>query len=126
MFKNNYTYSSFGVNDIAKAVDFYRNTLGLKVEEDGYGFKLALTGTEVYVMPMGQNYQPAAYHVLNFNVSNIELAVAGLRQLGIAIESIPGMKHDELGIIRGKAVGAGPDMAIFKDPAGNMLAVLEM
>lgn len=125
MFKNNYTYSSFGVDDTAKAVDFYRNTLGLKVEEDGFGFKLVLSGTEVYVMPMGQNYQPAAYHVLNFDVGNIELAVADLRQKSIAIESIAGMEHDELGIMRGKAAGAGPDMAIFKDPAGNMLAIVE-
>ncbi|GAB6926612.1 hypothetical protein JCM10914A_05950 [Paenibacillus sp. JCM 10914] len=125
MFLNNYSYSSFGVDDIAKAAIFYGNTLGLKVEEDGFGFKLSLNGTEVYVMPMGPHYQPAAYHVLNFDVSNIEQAVADLRQQGIAIEVIAGMEHDELGIMRGKAAGTGPDMAIFKDPSGNMLAVIE-
>jgi catechol 2,3-dioxygenase-like lactoylglutathione lyase family enzyme len=125
MFQKNHTYSSFGVDDTAKAVDFYGNKLGLKVEEDGYGFRLALSGTEVYVLPMGGNYQPATYHVLNFDVDNIEQAVADLKQKGIAIETIEGMKHDELGIMRGKAAGAGPDMAIFKDPAGNMLAIIE-
>jgi catechol 2,3-dioxygenase-like lactoylglutathione lyase family enzyme len=125
MFHNNHAYSSFGVDDIAKAVDFYRNTLGFKVEEDGFGFKLELSGIVVYVMPMGENYQPAAYHVLNFDVDNIEQAVADLKQKGIAIEAIEGMEHDELGIMRGKAAGAGPDMAIFKDPAGNMLAIID-
>ncbi|MDQ0060544.1 VOC family protein [Paenibacillus harenae] len=126
MFKNNYAYSNFGVDDIAKAVDFYRNKLGLKVEEDGFGFKLTLSGTDAYVMPMGQNYQPAAFHILNFDVGNIEQAVAALKEKGIALETFAGMEQDELGIMRGKAAGAGPDMAIFKDPAGNMLAVVEL
>ncbi|MDQ0115161.1 VOC family protein [Paenibacillus harenae] len=126
MFKNNYAYSNFGVDDIVKAVDFYRNKLGLKVEEDGFGFKLTLSGTDAYVMPMGQNYQPAAFHILNFDVGNIEQAVAALKEKGIALETFAGMEQDELGIMRGKAAGAGPDMAIFKDPAGNMLAVVEL
>ena len=74
---------------------------------------------------MGPDHKPAAFHVLNFHVDDIEQAVADLKKKGIAIETIDGMERDELGIMRGKAAGAGPDMAIFKDPAGNMLAVIE-
>ena len=71
-----------------------------------------------------ENHEPAAYTMLNFVVDDIDAAVAALKEKGVEFETYEGMHQDEHGIARGKAANMGPDIAWFKDPAGNILAVL--
>jgi predicted enzyme related to lactoylglutathione lyase len=120
-------FSSFSVNDIAKAREFYGNTLGIEVsgaEEGGLELKFKDSGS-VFIYPK-EDHQPATFTVLNFNVDNIEDAVAKLTDRGITFESFGGeIKTDAKGIFRGKEHGHGPNIAWFKDPAGNFLSILE-
>ena len=128
MFKDTPAFSGFSVDDIAKAKMFYAETLGLNVSDDNAMGMLNLHlkgGGEVMIYPK-ENHVSAEYTVLNFAVDNIDEAVDGLTAKGVKFEHYDGqMKTDEKGIARGKAVGMGPDIAWFKDPAGNVLAVLE-
>jgi predicted enzyme related to lactoylglutathione lyase len=124
MFKNTKAFSSFSVNDIQEAKEFYGKTLGLEVSEpeEGLGLKLA-GGDEVFIYPK-PNHEPASFTVLNFKVDNIEQTVDQLTKLGISFEHYdePEMKTNEKGIAYGPP---GPNIAWFKDPAGNILSVLE-
>lgn len=117
-------FSGFSVNDKEAALTFYRDTLGLEVEDNGMGLILKLHhmsyGVFVYEKP---DHQPAGYTILNFPVGDISRAVASLQDKGVAFERYDGLT-DEHGISRGLAVGRGPDIAWFKDPAGNILSVL--
>ena len=126
MFKNTKAFSGFSVDDLQKAKDFYGQTLGMEVSEteEGLGLKIA-GGGEVFIYPK-PNHSPAAFTVLNFPVDDIDQAVDQLTKLGVRFESYEGeMKTDEKGIFRGAARGEGPNIAWFKDPAGNILSVLE-
>lgn len=125
MFKDFQALSSFSVDDIDTARMFYEETLGIKTTDEAIGFMLHFEDTKVFLYSKGDQHQPANYFVLSIIVPDIEQAVANLKQKGIAIEIIAGMQHDNQGIIRGKAVNQGPDVALFKDPAGNLLAVEE-
>jgi hypothetical protein len=71
------------------------------------------------------DHQPASYTMLNFVVDSIDAAVDELAGRGVVFERYPGMEQDDKGIARGKDVNRGPNIAWFKDPAGNILAVLE-
>ena len=127
MLKNTKAFSSLSVDDIKKAKEFYGKTLDLKVKETMQGLDLTLpNGSNVFIYPK-PNHIPATFTVLNFKVDNIDKAVSDLKQIGIQIElyDTKEMKADNSGIYRGKAVGQGPDIAWFKDPAGNVLSVLE-
>jgi catechol 2,3-dioxygenase-like lactoylglutathione lyase family enzyme len=126
MFKNTKAFSSFSVDDLKKAKGFYGETLGLEVSEtpEGLGLKLA-GGGRVFLYPK-PNHVPATFTVLNFPVDDIDQAVDGLAGLGVRFESYEGeIKTDEKGIFRGAENGNGPNIAWFKDPAGNILSVLE-
>lgn len=126
MFKNTHAFSSFSVDDIPKAKEFYSQTLGVEVseEEDGLALKIA-GGGDVFIYPK-PNHQPATFTVLNFLVANIDDAVDRLAALGVTFESYGGeMKTDKKGIFRGKSRGEGPNIAWFKDPAGNIISVTE-
>lgn len=124
------TFSSFSVDSSAKAKDFYRNVLGLNVkdEEHGMGLHIDLPDGDVFIYEK-PDHAAATFTVLNFTVENVELAVDELMGKGIKFEKIDfgpdGPKTDGKGIMRGKAAKMGPDIAWFKDPAGNTLAVLE-
>jgi catechol 2,3-dioxygenase-like lactoylglutathione lyase family enzyme len=123
MFKNSKSFSSFSVNDLKKAKEFYGGTLGLGVAETPEGLELHLAGgNTVFIYPK-PNHTPASFTVLNFPVKNIEEAVDELDSLGLRLEQydFPDLKTDERGIAR----GPGPKIAWFKDPAGNILSVLE-
>jgi catechol 2,3-dioxygenase-like lactoylglutathione lyase family enzyme len=124
MFENTKAYSGFAVDDLQKAREFYGETLGLKTsvldEENGL-MSLHLAGdrdTFVYVKP---DYTPATYTILNFEVGDIDAAVDKLVERGVSFERYDGFEQDEKGIAR----GTGPDIAWFKDPAGNILSVLQ-
>lgn len=123
MFKDAEAFSSFSVNDVKKAKEFYGQILGLDVAETPEGLELNTSGSTVFIYPK-PNHQPASFTVLNFSVDNVETAVEELGKLGIRLEhyDLPDIKTDSRGIAR----GPGPKIAWFKDPAGNILSVLEM
>ena len=125
MFKDSKAFSGFSVNDLAKAKDFYGNTLGVDVADGPMGtleLKLA-TGAHVFVYPK-DNHEAATYTVLNFPVANVEKAVDELSAKGVKFEHYgPDFGQDAKGIARD---GQGPAIAWFKDPAGNVVSVLEL
>ncbi len=123
MFKESKAFSSFSVNDIQKAKEFYGRTLGLEISEMPEGLELHLAGGHrVFIYPK-PNHIPATFTVLNFLVDNIEKAVADLGKRGVHFEHYDegDLKTDEKGIFRGR----GPTIAWFEDPAGNILSVVE-
>ena len=122
MFREAETFCSFSVDDLKKAKDFYGGTLGLDVSETKEGLELSLEGNSVFIYPK-PNHTPASFTVLNFSVDDIEEAVAELDRLGLPREhyDLPDLKTDNQGIMRGR----GPKIAWFKDPAGNILSVIE-
>ena len=122
IFKSAKSFSSFSVNDLQKAKEFYGDTLGLEVSESQEGLELHTAGNSVFLYPKS-NHTPASFTVLNFHVDDIEQAVDELNALGVTLEHYnqPDLKTDERGIFR----GPGPQIAWFKDPAGNILSVLE-
>lgn len=119
-------FSGFSVDDIDAARSFYADTLGLDVETNPAGFleiRLASGGgILVYDKP---GHTPASFTILNFPVDDIDAAVDELRERGVDTKIYPDevFPSDERGIVRGG--GGGPDIAWFRDPAGNVIAVLQ-
>ncbi|SFT50457.1 VOC family protein [Arthrobacter sp. ov118] len=124
MFTTKDTFSSFSVDDLAKAKQFYGDTLGLAAEENAMGvLNVRLpAGPRVMIYPK-DNHEPASFTVLNFVVEDIEQAVDELNGLGVKtkIYDDPELPTDARGIM----VGEGPRIAWFKDPAGNVLSVIQ-
>lgn len=123
MFKDTKAFSGFAVDDLERAREFYEGTLGLEVSSEGGLLNLKLAGgarpTLVYPKP---DFEPATYTILNFPVDDIDAAVDSLIERGVAMEVYEGFGQDEKGISRNPE---GPPIAWFRDPAGNILAVLE-
>jgi catechol 2,3-dioxygenase-like lactoylglutathione lyase family enzyme len=116
--------SGFAVNDMGAAREFYEGTLGLEVEEldAEHGVaKLKLGGGGEVLMYLSVDMRPASYTMLNFEVDDIDAAVDGLGERGVSFERYEDFPQDAKGVMRG---GGGPDIAWFKDPSGNVLAVL--
>lgn len=128
MLKNSKTFSSFSTDDMAKAKEFYVNTLELKLNSEEMGLGLEMPdGAQVFIYEK-PDHLPATFTVLNFVVGDIDKAVEELVAKGITFEQYDWGKNgktDAKGIMRGKAAGQGPDIAWFKDPAGNILSVLK-
>ncbi len=123
MFTNTKAFSGFSVDDIAKAKVFYGETLGLEINETDMGvIQLQIAGgTKVIIYPKS-NHEPATFTVLNFPVANVETTVDELVKLGIRFEQYDGaIKTDARGISH----NGGPVIAWFKDPAGNILSVIQ-
>ena len=121
MFRNTKAFSGFAVPDVKKAREFYEGTLGLKTSVEHEILTLHLAGdrpTLVYPKP---DHTPATYTILNFPVDDIDEAVDALSARGVRFERYAGFEQDAKGIHRGE----GPYIAWFKDPAGNILAVLQ-
>jgi predicted enzyme related to lactoylglutathione lyase len=116
-------FSGFSANDIEKAKEFYGKTLGLKVSESHGLLTLHLAGDNNVLIYPKPNHVPATFTVLNFPVKDVDQAVDELTKRGVRFEiyDLPDIKTDKKGIMRGK----GPTIAWFKDPAGNILSVLE-
>jgi catechol 2,3-dioxygenase-like lactoylglutathione lyase family enzyme len=123
MLKDSEAFSGFSVNDLAAAKQFYGETLGLEVAENPQGMALKISGGhDVFIYPK-EDHAPATFTILNFPVTNIDEAVDGLAGKGVKFEQYEGMT-DEKGVARGVAANRGPDIAWFKDPAGNILSIL--
>jgi catechol 2,3-dioxygenase-like lactoylglutathione lyase family enzyme len=126
MFQPKTAFSGFSVNDLAKAKAFYAQTLGLNVVEEGVGLRLHLPGGGTAFAYAKDDHQPATFTLLDFVVDDIDEAVDELKSRGVSFDRFAGMLQDEKGIMRGISQNMGPDIAWFKDPAGNVLAVLQM
>lgn len=123
MLNPNKAFSSYSVNDIQKAKEFYGKTLGIEVAPGPEGTLVLGTGTTRALVYPKPNHQPATFTVLNFPVESVEKTVDELSRRGVRFEiyNEPNLKTDARGISRGN----GPTIAWFKDPAGNILSVLE-
>jgi len=121
MLKDSHAFSGFSSNDIPKAREFYSRTLGLEVTEANGMLTLNLAGGGKVLIYPKDNHEPASFTVLNFPVKDIDGAVDGLTKAGVEFERYEGAGQDERGIEREYP----PPIAWFKDPAGNILAVLE-
>jgi len=122
MFSDSNAFSGFAASDIEQAREFYAGTLGIEVTEENGMLTLHLAGgTNVLVYPK-PDHTPAEFTVLNFPVDDVEVAVDALTERGVAFELYEGAPQDEKGIMRGN----GPDIAWFRDPAGNILSVLRL
>jgi len=122
MLENAKAFSGFAVDDIERAQRFYGGTLGLRTSEDNGLLTLHLAGgrdTLVYPKP---DHAPATYTILNFPVEDIDAAVEELTERGVKFERYDGFGQDDKGISR---ESGGPPIAWFRDPAGNILSVLE-
>lgn len=115
--------SGFAVPDTDEAKRFYGETLGVEVavfdEENGV-MALKLKGGDVFLYRK-PDFVPATYTILNFEVDDIDAAVDGLVERGVEFERYDDFEQDEMGIMH----GPGPHIAWFKDPAGNILSVLQ-
>jgi predicted enzyme related to lactoylglutathione lyase len=124
MLKDSKAFSGFSVNDLDKAQAFYGQMLGLDVEKNEMGILvIKLGGGSVVLAYPKDDHMPATFTILNFPVEDIDKAVDELSAKGITFEHYDGMTDDK-GIARGIATNRGPDIAWFKDPAGNILSVL--
>lgn len=123
MLKDTNAFSGFSVDDIPAAREFYGTTLGLEVADTADMLDVTLgNGSHVLIYPK-PNHEPATFTILNFPVADVDAAVDELAARGVAFERYdePGLKTDEKGISRGN----GPTIAWFRDPAGNILSVLD-
>ena len=121
MFKDTRAFSGFAVDDLNAARGFYADTLGLEVSEDEGLLTLHLAGDRPTLIYPKPDFEPATYTILNFPVEDVEAAVDELTSRGVEFEKYEGFGQDEKGIMRGN----GPDIAWFRDPAGNILSVLK-
>jgi len=124
MFKNTKAFSGFSVDNLARAKDFYGGLLqiSLSASNEMPMLRLHIEGNNDIIIYEKKNHTPATFTILNFPVPDIEKAVDDLKKAGIKFEQYEGeIKTDEKGIFR----GGGPLIAWFKDPAGNILSVIE-
>ena len=126
MFEQSKAFSGFAVDDLDRADAFYADVLGIRTSREHGLLTLHLEGggrpTLVYPKP---DFAPATYTILNFPVDDIDVAVRELVARGVVLERYDGLHQDEQGVSRGRAAGLGPDIVWFKDPAGNILSVLQ-
>jgi predicted enzyme related to lactoylglutathione lyase len=122
-------FSGFSVDDLGAAREFYGTKLGLPVQDEPMAGALQLTlpsGQAVFIYPK-PDHVPATFTILNLVVEDIDAAVGELNAAGVVTKIYTegdGFGTDERGIARGSATGRGPDIAWFRDPAGNVLSVL--
>ncbi len=121
MFEHTTAISGFAVPDIEQARDFYAGTLGIEVSEQNGLLTLHLAGDRPTIIYPKPDHAPANFTILNFVVDDIDQAVDRLIARGVQFERYEGLGQDDKGIAR----AGGPYIAWFKDPAGNILSVLQ-
>lgn len=120
MLKDKTTFSSFAVDDVPRAKQFYGDTLGLDVADEMGGLVLKLRSGNLFVYPK-DDYTPATFTVLNFEVDDVDAAVDELTEAGVRFERYEGFEQDAKGVAR---MPDGPSIAWFTDPAGNIFSVV--
>jgi catechol 2,3-dioxygenase-like lactoylglutathione lyase family enzyme len=121
MFEHTKAYSGFSVDDIPKAKQFYGETLGLRVSEENGMLTLHIAGDRNTLVYPKEDHTPATFTILNFPVDDVDRTVEELTARGVRFERYEGFDQDEKGVFR----GGGPLIAWFKDPAGNILSVIQ-
>ncbi len=123
MLNDTKAFSGYSVNDLDAAKRFYGETLGVKLSDNPAGLGLELVGGQRVFMYPKDDHEPATFTVLNFQVEDVEATVDALTQRGVEFERYEGtpIETDEKGVFRGE----GPLIAWFKDPAGNVLSVID-
>jgi len=121
MFKDTKAFSGFSVDDLAAARSFYGDTLGLEVTEENGLLQLGIAGGNPVLVYPKEDHTPATFTILNFPVEDIDAVADELIGRGITFERYDEEQHDEKGIFR----GGGPLIAWFKDPAGNILSIIQ-
>ena len=125
MLGNSKATSGFAVKSLDEAREFYGGTLGLEIEvlDEEHGVtRLRLAGGYEVLMYVSPEMTPPSYTILNFEVDDIDATVDGLGQRGIGFERYEDFPQDEKGVVR---QGPGPKIAWFKDPSGNVIAVMQ-
>lgn len=129
MFNPVNAFSGFSVNNLDETEAFYGKTLGLEVKKEGVGLRIQLPGGGSAFTYPKPDHQPATFTILDFVVDNIDEAIDELTQRNVQFEhydmTFGDATVDDRGIMRGLAHDMGPDIAWFKDPAGNIIAVLQ-
>ena len=115
-------FSGFAVDDIEAARGFYGDVLGLTVTEENGMLTLQLAGDRPTLVYPKEDHEPATYTILNFPVDDIDAAAEGLMERGVAFEIYEGAPQDEKGVMR----EYGPPIAWFRDPAGNILSIIQL
>jgi catechol 2,3-dioxygenase-like lactoylglutathione lyase family enzyme len=115
-------FSGFAVDDIEAARSFYTGVLGLEVTEENGMLTLQLAGDRPTLVYPKDDHEPATYTILDFPVDDIDAAAEGLMERGVAFETYEGAPQDEKGIMR----EYGPPIAWFRDPAGNILSIIQL
>ena len=121
MFEHTRAYSGFSVDDIQKAKQFYGETLGLRVSEQNGMLTLHIAGDRDTLVYPKEDHTPATFTILNFPVDDVDRTVEELTERGVRFERYEGFDQDDKGVFR----GGGPLIAWFKDPAGNILSVIQ-
>jgi predicted enzyme related to lactoylglutathione lyase len=121
MFENTKAFSGFSVDDVAQAKTFYGDTLGVRVSEANGMLTLHIAGERDTLVYPKDDHTPASFTILNFPVDDIDAAVDELVRRGVVFERDLSTDTDDRGIFR----GGGPLIAWFKDPAGNVLSVIQ-
>lgn len=127
MIKAARVFSGFSVDDASKAKGFYTNVLGLELIDESMGLRFKLPeGGEVFVYEK-QSHKPATFTILNFVVEDIDATVDELAANGVVFERYDTMPaaQDEKGIMRSAGANTGPSIAWLKDPAGNILSIIQ-
>ena len=128
MFGSSKAFSSFSTNNLEKTQEFYRNILGLNVAQEGdMALRINLASGAIIFVYEKENHVPASFTILNFPVDDIDQAVDGLVNKGIKLERYEGFEQDNKGIMRTHDPKKGCPAAIawFKDPAGNVLSIIQ-
>jgi catechol 2,3-dioxygenase-like lactoylglutathione lyase family enzyme len=120
MLEHSKAFSGFSVDDLGKAKAFYGDTLGVRVTEERGMLTLHLAGERDIIVYPKPDHAPASFTILNFPVEEIESAVDELAGRGVRFERYDSV--DDKGIFR----AMGPPIAWFKDPAGNILSVIQL
>jgi catechol 2,3-dioxygenase-like lactoylglutathione lyase family enzyme len=121
MLEHSKAFSGFSVDDIPTARQFYGETLGLRVTEEHGMLTLHLAGDRDTLIYPKDDHAPATYTTLNFPVEDVDKVVDELTARGVRFERYEGAEQDDKGVHRGQ----GPPIAWFKDPAGNILSVIQ-
>jgi predicted enzyme related to lactoylglutathione lyase len=118
------TFSGIGVDDLGRAKEFYGDKLGLRftvIDEENGLMTVHLAGDRDTLVYESIGFRPGSYTVLNFEVDDIDATVDGLAARGVEFERYEEFPQDDKGIMR----EGGPLIAWFKDPAGNVLSVVQ-
>ncbi len=123
-------FGSYSVKDVNAALEFYKDTLGLAANIDekmGIMHVPMPGGGEVMIYPKGDSHEPASFTVLNLIVTDIEASVDELAEKGVVFEQYDSeySKTDTKGIARTGEDEDSSAIAWFKDPAGNILSLIE-